>query len=793
MKFCFNRIIILFLFSGFFVIAQSIKVSTIDEYNSAIKQISNGGTIVLKNGVWNDVTLNAYGSGTKQNPIIVKAETPGKVLITGDSSLNIYGTYVIVSGLWFKDGKTTKKHVVQFRKNSKVFAYNCRFTNSTISYFDAVDGISNHWVDLYGKNNRVDHNNFTGKESIGTTLVVVLREKEHQDNNHRIDHNYFGPRPELGENGGETIRVGTSTYSRVSSKSLIENNIFRGCNGESEIISNKSEDNIYRENLFIESEGTLTLRHGNNALVENNVFVGNGKSKTGGIRVINAGHVIQNNLMIGLRGTSYRGPIVVMNGVPNSPLNRYDQVKDVLIQNNTIIDCSPITFGVGKSPELSLPAINTVFANNLILNTENGKIADYFDSVDGIEFSGNVVDSKNAVDSRFFTKAALDWLYEISIPVPSENNTILYTNKSANSPIVDILNDKRDNFNVGAFNLGSSKIPKALKLRAGPGWKPNIKIRKKKPSLVDVFPGPGNLRRAISSAPSGSTIRLAGVTYEIEKAIRVEKEITIEGASNGLTMLKSMEELENPFLYFFKVDEGGKLKIKNITFDALDQYALKYALTSPSENQSGLYSIYADNCIFQNFKTKNGGSIFKAYSGTKADTLSFTNTRFEDSYRGLNLSYDKDNIGKHNANVIILKNSVFKNIEEHAVNYIRKTYNISQPGGELIIDNCVFDNVYNSEKGKILVSDGIHKVKISNSVFVNSYKIQVPMRLSGAANMIDNSLFYDVGFPKFTQGAIDTNLLYKKPKWLDESRYVPDLKSPLLKEKNGVRNIGLIY
>ena len=126
MKFCFSRIIILFLFSGLFVIAQSIKVSTIDEYNSAIKQISNGGTIVLKNGVWNDVTLSAYGSGTKQNPIIVKAETPGKVLITGDSSLNIYGTYVIVSGLWFKDGKTTKKHVVQFRKNSKVFAYNCR-------------------------------------------------------------------------------------------------------------------------------------------------------------------------------------------------------------------------------------------------------------------------------------------------------------------------------------------------------------------------------------------------------------------------------------------------------------------------------------------------------------------------------------------------------------------------------------------------------------------------------------------------------------------------------------------
>ena len=171
------KITVLIFFSSFFVIAQPILVSTIDEFNLAIKKVSSGGTVILKNGEWKDVTINAHGNGTKQSPVIVKAETPGKVLITGDSSLNIYGTYVIVSGLWFKDGKTTKKHVVQFRKNSTVFAYNCRFTNSTISYFDTVNDISNHWVDLYGKNNRVDHNNFTGKESTGTTLVVVLREK----------------------------------------------------------------------------------------------------------------------------------------------------------------------------------------------------------------------------------------------------------------------------------------------------------------------------------------------------------------------------------------------------------------------------------------------------------------------------------------------------------------------------------------------------------------------------------------------------------------------------------------
>jgi poly(beta-D-mannuronate) lyase len=75
---------------------------------------------------------------------------------------------------------------------------------------------------------------------------------------------------------------------------------------------------------------------------------------------------------------------------------------------------------------------------------------------------------------------------------------------------------------------------------------------------------------------------------------------------------------------------------------------------------------------------------------------------------------------------------------------------------------------------------------------VNSYKIQIPLRLSGAENIMDNCLFYDVGFPKFIKGAIDTNVLYKKPKWLDENSYIPDQKSPLLKSRNGIGDIGLI-
>jgi len=38
-----------------FIHSQNITVSNIEEYNTAIKNISNGATIILKNGEWKDV------------------------------------------------------------------------------------------------------------------------------------------------------------------------------------------------------------------------------------------------------------------------------------------------------------------------------------------------------------------------------------------------------------------------------------------------------------------------------------------------------------------------------------------------------------------------------------------------------------------------------------------------------------------------------------------------------------------------------------------------------------------
>src|SRR3546814_2439514 len=54
---------------------------------------------------------------------------------------------------------------------------------------------------------------FRSKTNAGVTLAVIRHDGDPLDNGHRIDHNYFGPRPPLGSNGGETIRIRSEEHT----------------------------------------------------------------------------------------------------------------------------------------------------------------------------------------------------------------------------------------------------------------------------------------------------------------------------------------------------------------------------------------------------------------------------------------------------------------------------------------------------------------------------------------------------------------------------------------------------
>ena len=155
-----------------------------------------------------------------------------------------------------------------------------------------------------------------------------------------------------------------------------------------------------------------------------------------------------------MAGDGYWGSIVVLNGVPNSPLNRYNQVKNVDIQNNTIINYGSISFGEGKYSEKTLAPINTNFSSNIIYNSNPSKNIVFVDNAAGISFNTNYLDTPTTEVLNGFKTSKLDWKELGAFRISTANNSdLLAVTKKAKSFDKDIRNAVRKVFNAGDFNL----------------------------------------------------------------------------------------------------------------------------------------------------------------------------------------------------------------------------------------------------------------------------------------------------------------------------------------------------
>ena len=240
------------------------------------------------------------------------------------------GDDLVLSGVYLDHAEGTGDGIVVHGDHNRITE--CAVINGKFKFF----------VHLFGSDNRVDHCYLAGKTTVDPTFQIEVEEK--RPNHDHVDHNDFGPRPPLGQNGGETMRVGYSFQSMYSSGALVEQNLYDRCDGEIEIISSKSCDNIYRNNTFLNCAGMLTLRHGNRATIDGNFFIGNHKRGSGGIRVIGEDHVITNNYIEGVQN----GAFWITSGIQDSPLKGYFRAQRCLIGFNTIVDC--------KGPDIQLDA-----------------------------------------------------------------------------------------------------------------------------------------------------------------------------------------------------------------------------------------------------------------------------------------------------------------------------------------------------------------------------------------------------------------------------------------------------
>lgn len=465
-------LLITFFMSFTIVNARQTTVTSASEINNG--SWSAGDTIVMKNGTWTNQSISFRGTGNESQPIVLMAETPGNVILNGTSKLQFSGKYIVVSGLYFKDGTLSGSDVITFRTSSSQLAENCRLTNTAIENYNPLDStVDSKWVSIYGKNNKVDHCSFVNKTNSGTLMVVWLTSGITV--NHEISENYFGYRNanldangnEL--NGQEIIRIGDSSTSMTTAAVTVKNNFFEHCNGEIETISNKSCGNTYYNNLFYECKGMLTLRHGNGCTVKGNYFFGNGISDTGGVRIIGENHKVYNNYFENLRGTNYRAALCIVRGKENSALNEYFQVKNATVTFNTFVNCSQaFRINYNSSSSLTMPPIGTVIANNHVYNTSSSY---YNVSIDLTNATGmDVTWSNNLMNIGRYTNFTYDEnqvitgkdakMIPVSTPIPMYEPSIgseLVNYVTADYP--EIINDIR-----GRERNSTAKLPGASEI-----------------------------------------------------------------------------------------------------------------------------------------------------------------------------------------------------------------------------------------------------------------------------------------------------------------------------------------
>lgn len=717
----------LFCFSGA-VLAKDFLVKDQSEYQKVLSKLKAGDNLILANGTWENFEVLFKGQGTEKKPVSLMAQEPGKVFLTGQSNLRLAGEHLVVSGLVFKDGFTPSSEVISFRENKEEYATHSRVTNVVIDNYSNPDRFEgDYWVGLYGKYNRFDHNHLEGKRNKGVTLAVRLTGEEHRENHHRIDHNYFGPRPIFGSNGGETLRIGTSHYSLSDSKTLVENNYFDRCNGEVEIISVKSGSNVIRNNVFFESRGTLTLRHGNGNLLEGNVFFGNGVDHTGGPRVINANQILRNNYMEGLTGYRFGSGLTVMNGVPNSPINRYHQVKNALIENNTLINVEHVQLAAGSDAERSAPPVDSVMQNNLIINQDGKDPFTAFDDISGIEFKGNV---RNKVADPLIK----DGFKVAKVKLKRNEHGLLVPTKKVKAGAALDLKP------ITKAEVGVAWYPKT---------EPNVAFASGK--VTQVKPGEKAIYNAVMQAQSGDVLELADGHYDVARIIKLDKTISVKAKHAGKVSINFQRST------MFEIGNGGSLELVGLNISGVDapDYSGNSMIRTAKWGMFKNYRLRLDQLNVKDLDVNHSFHVFDSGSRAFASDLSVTNSTFTNITGDiLRLNKEVDDLGIYNAEYVRLHDNQFKDVQGAVAKVYRGGSDESTFGPHLIASNNQMMNVGQGKRNKDKASFKLHGVQVTNmdkNQFANSAPIVVEHTVGEPKTRITNNVMKGTKAPSVVE------------------------------------------
>ena len=614
--------------------AEDFFVDSKASYYDAVSQVGPGDDIVFKNGTYRDFEIKFQAQGSKQAPVTLRAETKGEVVFSGQSNLAIAGSHVVVSGLVFKNGYSPSGSVISFRVNKDDVANHTRVTEVVIEDYSKPDKFeSDYWVALYGKHNRFDHSYLAGKRNRGVTVAVRLDSADSTENYHQIDNNYFGYRPELGSNGGETLRIGTSHYSLENSFTRVENNVFDRCNGEVEIISVKSGGNT--------------------------------------------------------------------------------------LHGNTFIDVSHIQLAAGADEERSAPPVDSVFTKNLVVANRVPTTFSFFDDISGITFSNNI--ANYSVESQIeagFTKRT------------------------------DI--GESTNVTVDGMQVGADDSVKALsKDEVGPSWyqKKEYELPFKSGKEIRVDPGVNTIFDAVTQAEDGDVLVLGEGKYSEEKIIKVEKVLSIEGASPDLvTILPQRSAL-------FEISDNGALALQRVTLAGTDapDAAGNTLIRTKKWGMLTNYRFTMDNVKVVDVDINHSFHFFSAGARSFATHFSVTNSHFE-TISGNVFAFNKvkDDLGIYNVEVLNISNNVFENVSGALALIYRGGTDESTFGPKVTLSDNTLTKVGHGKRNKRKASiflHGVQKTNIRNNTFDSSAKVRIEHTVGEPQTTLSQNSFSNTDKP----------------------------------------------
>lgn len=330
---------ILFLNQGMNAFSAKQLVNSISSFNNAIQTAERGDSIIWENGTYADIYMIIV-----KDDIVVMAEAPGKVIFTGKSRGELKGNHITLNGFQYLNGDIGDNSVlVSDGSNNRMSQINIKDYNCT-KYLV---------INAQCERNEVSYCNFEHRMNTWDKNILSILVNENKPGYHRIQYcsfkNFDGTG---GDMGVEPIRIGLSTQGDFISRSVVEYCYFTQCNGDGEIISNKSRQNVFRYNTFENNpKAELVLRHGAEGVVYSNFFL-NGM---GGIRIKEGQHhAVFNNYFAGIK----KYPINLQNyGV--------DPLDNITIAYNTFVNSQNIRLGkAGANPPKHVTFANNIFYNN---------------------------------------------------------------------------------------------------------------------------------------------------------------------------------------------------------------------------------------------------------------------------------------------------------------------------------------------------------------------------------------------------------------------------------------------